>query len=83
MPVIGIISEDEKALLMKKSNRVKNALSAKCLAKLIDPQIKLLPLKDFWDSQKGKWKSNVFGTFGKQNSTRFKRIFGADKFNSA
>ena len=38
-----------------------NALCVKDLEKLNEEELKLLPLKDFWDATKKEWKKNVFG----------------------
>ena len=54
-------------------------MSKKDLDKLSDDSLKLLPLKDFWDANKKKWKKNSAGTFGKQQSSRMKRLFGKEK----
>ena len=79
-PDTAKVPSAEKSLLLKKSKNTKNTLSAACLKKLTDPEILLLPLSDFWDAAKKKWKANVFGTFGKQHSARLKRLFGENKF---
>ena len=72
----GIISEAEKGILEKKKQRTANALSVKDLEKLNEEELKLLPLKDFWDATKKVWKKNAFGTFAKRNSVTMKKIFG-------
>ena len=41
-----------------------------------EKELKLLPLKDFWDATKKEWKKNVFGTFAKRKSVTMKNIFG-------
>ena len=51
-------------------------LSVKDLEKLNEEELKLLPLKDFWDATKKVWKKNGFGTFAKRNSVMMKKIFG-------
>ena len=70
----------EGSLLSKKTRNTKNTLSVACLKKLSNEELLLLPLSDFWDVRNKKWMSNVFGTFGKQNSSRMKRLFGKSKF---
>ena len=65
-----------KGILQKKQQRTANALSVKDLEKLNEEELKLLPLKDFWDAAKKEWKKNVFGTFAKRNSVTMKKIFG-------
>ena len=75
-PSKGIISEAEKGLLEKKQPRTPNALSVKGLEKLNEEELKLLPLKDFWNATKKEWKKNVFGTFAKRNSVTMNKIFG-------
>ena len=75
-PSEGIISEAEKGILEKKKQRTANALSVKDLEKLNEEELKLLPLKDFWDATKKVWKKNGFGTFAKRNSVMMKKIFG-------
>ena len=75
-PSEGIISKAEKGILEKKQQRTANALSVKDLEKLNEEELKLLPLKDFWDATKKEWKKNVFGTFAKRNSVAMKKIFG-------
>ena len=75
-PSEGIISKAEKGILQKKQERTANALSVKDLEKLNEEELKLLPLKDFWDATKKEWKKNVFGTFAKRNSVKMKKIFG-------
>ena len=70
--------KSEKGILEKKQQRTANALSVKDLEKLNEEELKLLPLKDFWDAAnyKKEWKKNVFGTFAKRNSVTMKKIFG-------
>ena len=75
-PSEGIISEAEKAIIDKKQPRTANALSVKDLEKLNEEELKLLPLKDFWDATEKQWKKNVFGTFAKRNSVTMKKSFG-------
>ena len=75
-PSEGIISKAEKGLLEKKQPRTANALSVKDLEKLNEEELKLLPLKDFWNATKKEWKKNVFGTFAKRKSVTMKKIFG-------
>ena len=75
-PSEGIISEAEKGILEKKKQQTANALSVKDLEKLNEEELKLLPLKDFWDATKKVWKKNGFGTFAKRNSVMMKKIFG-------
>ena len=60
-PSEGIISKAEKGILEKKQKRTANALCVKDLEKLNEEELKLLPLKDFWDATKKEWKKNVFG----------------------
>ena len=59
-PSEGIISEAEKGILEKKKQRTANALSVKDLEKLNEEELKLLPLKDFWDATKKVWKKNGY-----------------------
>ena len=68
--------KSEKGILEKKQQRTANALSVKDLEKLNEEELKLLPLKDFWDATKKEWKKNVFGSFEKRNSLTMKKIFG-------
>ena len=70
----------EGSLLSKKTRNTKNTLSVACLKKLSNEELLLLPLSDFWDVRNKKWMSNVFGTFGEQNSSRMKRLFWKSKF---
>ena len=63
----------------KKEKNSKNVLSKGDLEKLTDESQKLIPLKDFWDAKKKHGRS-VGGTFGKQNSSPMKRLFGQEKF---
>ena len=79
-PAVGVISEAEKEILIRKSKNSKNSLNRKDLSKLSDSALKLLPVKDFWDSAKKEWKSNAYGTFAKQQSQRMKRLFGTQAF---
>ena len=60
-PSEGIISKAEKGILEKKQKRTANALCVKDLEKLNEEELKLLPLKNFWDATKKEWKKNVFG----------------------
>ena len=66
----------EKGILEKKQKRTANALCVKDLEEFNEEELKLLPLKDFWDATKKEWKKNVFGTFAKRNSVKMKKIFG-------
>ena len=50
------------------------------LNKLADGELKILPLKDFWDAKNKKWKQNTYGVFGKQQTARMKRLFGENNF---
>ena len=70
------VSKAETGILQKKQPWSANALSVKDLEKLNEEELKLLPLKDFWDATKKEWKKNVFGTFAKRNSVTMKKIFG-------
>ncbi len=65
-PDVGIISDAEKGILQKKKKNTKNALTKSDLDKLSDNEIKLLPLKDFWDVKNKKWKKGDAENFGKQ-----------------
>jgi len=80
-PTEVLVSNAEKEITNKKAKNTRNNLLKTDLGKLSDAALKLLPLKDFWDSTQKKWKSNVYGTFAKQQSQRMKRIFGAENFN--
>ena len=79
-PAEGIVSKEEKEIINKKLKNTRNCLLKTDLEKLSDEALKLLPLKDFWDSRKKEWKSNAYGTFAKQQSARMKRLFGAENF---
>ncbi len=79
-PPEGTVSDAEKGILNKKAKRVQNGLNKRDLDKLTDGELRMLPLKDFWDPKKKEWKKSTAGIFGKQNSTRMKRIFGESKF---
>ena len=71
----------EGSLLSKKTRNTKNTLSVACLKNVSNEELLLLPLSDFWDVRNTKWMSNVFGTFGQQNSSRMERLFGKSKFD--
>ena len=79
-PPEGIVSAAEKEILAKKTRNTKNNLKLADLKKLSDDTLKLLPLKDFWDSSKKEWKNKTYGTFAKQQSSKMKRIFGKENF---
>ena len=79
-PTEGIVSAAEKEIITKKAKNVKNNLIISDLKKLSDEALKILPLKDFWDSKKKQWKSNAYGTFAKQQSSRMKRLLGEETF---
>ena len=79
-PTDGFISAQEKEILKKKARNTKNNLLISDLSKLTDAALKILPLKDFWDAKKKEWKKSVYGTFGKQQSVRMKRLFGESNF---
>ena len=79
-PAEGIVSKEEKEIINKKLKNTRNCLLKTDLEKLSDEALKLLPLKDFWDSRKKEWKSNAYGTFAKQQSESMKRLFGAENF---
>ena len=80
IPEVASLSEAEQNLIKKKKSFRKNALQKADLERLEDKELALLPLTDFWDSNNKTWKSNVYGNFGKRNSTRMKKIFGKKKF---
>ena len=42
---------------------------------------KLFSYKDFWNPKTHNWASGDSGRFGKQNSERLKKMFGAENFN--
>ena len=79
-PQIGRIPAAEKAILDKKKNKSRTGLNSKTLDKLTDAELGLLPLKDFWDSKKNKWKTTYAGLWGKRYSSRMKRVFGEANF---
>ena len=60
-PAEGIISKAERGILEKKQTRKANALSVKDVDKLDEDELKLFPLKDFWDSTKKEWKKKSLG----------------------
>ena len=78
IPEVAIIPEEEQNLIKKKKSFRKNALLVKQedLARLVDKELAFLPITDFWDTKKKKWKTSVYGNFGKRNSDRMKKIFG-------
>ena len=78
-PTKGVVSESEKAILARKKITAKKALNKNDLDKVSDDELRLLPLKDFWDHGKKEWKKNVAGNFGKQNNEQWKRLFGKNK----
>ena len=80
IPEIAVIPEEEQNLIKKKKSFRKNCLKKEDLERLVDKELALLPLSDFWDIKKKKWKSNVYGNFGKQNSVRMKEVFGQENF---
>ena len=67
-------------LIKKKKSFRKNCLKKEDLERLVDKELALLPLSDFWDIKNKKWKSNVYGNFGKRNSVRMKKVFGNENF---
>ena len=54
-PPEPIVSAAEKEIITKKSKNTKKNLKISDLQKLSDDALKLLPLKDFWDSSKKQW----------------------------
>ena len=80
IPEVAIIPEEEQNLIKKKKSFRKNALKKEDLARLVDTELALLPITDFWDTKKKAWKSSVYGNFGKRNSDRMKNIFGKENF---
>ena len=78
-PDVGIISDAEKGILQKKKKNTKNALTKSDLDKLSDNEIKLLPLKDFWDVKNKKWKKGDAGNIGKQKKARKCRAFSVQR----
>ena len=81
-PAIGVISKEEKSILEKKSTNAKPKMRRKDFDTLTDEELKLFSLKDFWNTKKHKWQSGEGGLFGKQNSERLKKIFGAESFQN-
>ena len=80
-PPEAIVSEAEKEIINKKSSNSKKNLKISDLQKLSDEALKLLPLKDFWNSSKKDWAKDNYGVFAKQQSSSIKRIFGEQNFN--
>ena len=80
IPEVAIIPEEEQNLIKKKKSFRKNALKKEDLARLVDTELALLPITDFWDTKKKAWKSSVYGNFGKRNSDSMKNIFGKQNF---
>ena len=80
IPEVAIIPEEEQNLIKKKKSFRKNALKKEDLARLVDKELALFPITDFWDTNTKTWKSSVHGNFGKRNSDRMKNIFGKQNF---
>ena len=80
IPEMAVIPEEEQNLIKKKKSFRKNCLKKEDLERLVNKELALLPIGDFWDIKKKKWKSNVYGNFGKQNSVRMKKVFGKSNF---
>ena len=80
IPEVAMIPEEEQNLIKKKKSFRKNALKKEDLARLVDKELVLLPITDFWDTKKKTWKSSMYGNFGKRNSDRMKNIFGKQNF---
>jgi len=80
-PPEAIVSTAEKEIITKKAKNSKKNLKISDLQKLSDDALKLLPLKDFWDSAKKDWTNSQYGIFAKQQSSKIKRIFGNQNFN--
>ena len=80
IPEMAVIPEEEQNLIKKKKSFRKNCLKKEDLERLVNKELALLPIGDFWDIKKKKWKSNVYGNFGKQNSVRMKEVFGQENF---
>ena len=76
----AIVSAAKKEIINEKSKNSKKNLKISDLQKLSDAALKLLPLKDFWDSSKKKWTKSQYGTFARQQSSRMKRLFGEENF---
>ena len=74
-PPEAIVSAAEKEIINKKSKNSKKNLKISDLQKLSDDALKLLPLKDFWDSSKKDWAKGNYGVFAKQQSSRI-TVFG-------
>ena len=75
IPEVAILSEAEQNLIKNKKSFRKNALQKGDLERLVDKELALLLLTDFWDTKNKTWKSNVYGNFGKGNRGRMKKIF--------
>ena len=80
-PVIGMISKEEKKILKDKTHKSKPKMNKRDWDRLTDKELKLFSYKDFWNPKKHDWASGDSGRFGKQNSERLKKIFGAENFN--
>ena len=83
IPEVAIIPEEEQNLIKKKKSFRKNALKKEDLARLVDKELALLPITDFWDTKKKKWKTSVYGNFGKRNSNRMKKLFENKTLNDS
>ena len=79
-PVIGIISKEEKKILNEKTYKGKPKMVKRDWERLTDAELKLFSYKDFWNYKAHKWASGDAGRFGKQQSERVKRVFGAENF---
>ena len=51
IPEVAILSEAEQNLIKKKKSFRKNALQIADLERLVDKELALLPLTDFWDTK--------------------------------
>ena len=66
IPEVAMIPEEEQNLIKKKKSFRKNALKKEDLERLVDKELALLPITDFWDTKKKTWKSSTYGNFGKR-----------------
>ena len=83
IPEVTMIPEEEQNLIKKKKSFRKNALKKEDLARLVDKELVLLPITDFWDTKKKTWKSSMYGNFGKRNSDRVKKFLENKTLNDS
>ena len=75
-----MIPEEQQNLIKKQKSFRKNALKKEDLGRLVDKELALLPITDFWDTNKKTWKSNVYVKFWKQSSLCMKKMFANQNF---